>query len=78
MSSLPDMLLGQKRSSTGTKAAATLKAPDANLKRPIKEVYTAPEAAAALGVTRARLHRLLDQHIFSGGTSRPGELQFTP
>jgi hypothetical protein len=40
-------------------------------------VYDEREAAAALGVTLARLHEVLDRHIFTEGNLRPQSLQFT-
>jgi len=40
-------------------------------------LYNETEAAAALGVTVARLHAVLDQHIFNNGNPRPSSLQFT-
>ena len=43
---------------------------------PLKEPYTEAEAAAALGITIARLHQLLDQHIFTQGSPRPQSLEF--
>jgi len=42
-----------------------------------KDCYTEQETADALGVTLARLHMLLDEHVFNDGTSRPEELTFT-
>jgi hypothetical protein len=48
------------------------------LSRAIKDrVYDEREAALALGVTLARLHEVLDQHIFTEGNARPPALQFT-
>ncbi len=40
-------------------------------------LYDEHEAAAALGVTIARLHEVLDLHIFTDGNGRPQSLQFT-
>lgn len=40
-------------------------------------VYDEREAATALGVTLARLHEVLDQHIFTEGNTRPHSLHFT-
>jgi len=40
-------------------------------------LYDEREAAAALGVTVARLHEVLDEHIFTEGNVRPQSLQFT-
>ena len=49
-----------------------------NLSRlPKDRLYDEREAAAALGVTIARLHEVLDQHIFTDGNSRPQSLHFT-
>ncbi len=48
-----------------------------NLKRWPKDSYTETEAAAILGVTVARLHQLLDQHIFTNGDRRPPSVEFT-
>jgi len=39
------------------------------------EIYSEAEAAEALGITLAELHRLLDQHIFTDGP-RPQNLDF--
>ena len=41
-------------------------------------LYNEKEAAAALGVTLARLYEVLDHYIFTNGTARPPALQFTP
>lgn len=48
----------------------------AKQKRP-KDFYSEAEAAAALGISTARLHELLDQYIFTNGTLRPACIQFT-
>ena len=40
-------------------------------------LYDEKQAAAALGITVARLHEVLDQHIFTEGNRRPEALQFT-
>ena len=48
-----------------------------NLKRVPKDTYSEVDAAAALGISIARLHQLLDQHIFTGGAQRPPGLEFT-
>lgn len=40
-------------------------------------LYTEAEAAATLGVTVARLHEVLDQHIFTNGNARPASITFT-
>jgi len=39
--------------------------------------YTESEAAAALGITVARLHQVLDQHIFTTASPRPNSIRFT-
>lgn len=41
------------------------------------QLYDEREAAASLGITLARLHELLDQHIFNEVNSRPQSLHFT-
>jgi len=40
-------------------------------------LYSESEAAAELGITLARLHEVLDQHIFTNGNARPNSLHFT-
>lgn len=40
-------------------------------------LYNEPEAAATLGITLARLHEVLDHHIFTNGNVRPSSLHFT-
>jgi len=40
-------------------------------------LYDEKEAAAALGINLARLHHVLDEHIFTAGNPRPEALQFT-
>jgi hypothetical protein len=47
------------------------------LSRWTKNLYTETEAATALGVSVARLHEILDEHIFTNGTLRPSSIQFT-
>ena len=44
--------------------------------RPEKEFLTETEAAAALGISRERLHYLLDTHIFNDGKARPADVTF--
>jgi prophage maintenance system killer protein len=39
-------------------------------------LYNEAEAAAELGITLARLHEVLDQHIFTNGNARPTSLHF--
>jgi len=51
--------------------------PMSNLHRSTKEFYSEAEAAAALGITVARLHQLLDEHIFTDGHPRPNSIEFT-
>ncbi len=74
MGSLPDIVAVQKQvqrlQCIGMRQMA-------NLKTSAKETYTEAEAAAALGITVARLHQLLDQHIFTTGCERPQSIQFT-
>ena len=48
--------------------------PRPNLKN---HLYSEAEAAAALGITVARLREILDQHIFTNGSVRPSSIQFT-
>jgi hypothetical protein len=48
-----------------------------NPKLSSKESFTEAEAAAALSITIARLHELLDQHIFTEGRKRPPSIEFT-
>ena len=43
---------------------------------PAKELYSEAEAAAALHISLAELHDLLDEHIFTDGTPRPERLEF--
>ena len=42
-----------------------------------KDHYSESEAASILGVSIARLHQLLDQHIFNVGGRRPPNIEFT-
>lgn len=44
--------------------------------KPNKEFYSESEAAGYLKISIARLHSLLDEHIFNDGSPRPGELTF--
>ncbi len=41
-----------------------------------KEFYTEQEAADALGISMARLHLLLDEHLFNDGSARPESVTF--
>ncbi|MGA3213413.1 MAG: hypothetical protein ABSD20_19075 [Terriglobales bacterium] len=41
------------------------------------EMYTEQEVADHLEISVARLHQLLDKHIFNQGTRRPADLTFT-
>jgi Ser/Thr protein kinase RdoA (MazF antagonist) len=47
-----------------------------NADRPLKDRFSEAEAAAALGISITRLHQLLDQYIFTGGSKRPDWLEF--
>jgi len=49
----------------------------AKLKRSGNQLYTEAEAATALGISVARLHQLLDEHIFTKDSQRPSSIQFT-
>jgi hypothetical protein len=51
--------------------------PMSNLNRTVKESYSEAEAAAAVGISVARLHELLDQHVFTGRNRRPEAIEFT-
>ena len=51
--------------------------PMAKAKRSTKDLYSEAEAAAALRISIAHLHELLDQYIFTNGTPRPAAIQFT-
>ncbi len=42
---------------------------------PQYDCYTEHEAANILGISIARLHRLLDENIFNDGTPRPPDIQ---
>jgi hypothetical protein len=48
-----------------------------NLNRSATDYYNESEAAAAIGISVARLHQLLDEHIFTDGHQRPESLEFT-
>jgi hypothetical protein len=48
-----------------------------NPNRHLKDTYTETEAAAALGITIAHLHEILDQNIFTHGNTRPESIEFT-
>jgi hypothetical protein len=41
-----------------------------------KELYSEAEAAAALNISIAELHELLDEHIFTDGAPRPERVEF--
>jgi hypothetical protein len=47
------------------------------LKRTSQDLYSEAEAAAALQISIARLHELLDQYVFTGGNVRPAAIEFT-
>ena len=52
--------------------------PMSNLKRWPKDSYTEARGCRnALGISVARLHQLLDEHIFTDGGKRPASLEFT-
>jgi hypothetical protein len=38
-----------------------------------KEFYTEIEAAQSLGISMARLHQLLEEHLFDANTPRPAD-----
>jgi hypothetical protein len=42
-----------------------------------KEFYSEAEAAAALGISLARLHLLLDENVFNDGGARPKNIELT-
>jgi hypothetical protein len=42
-----------------------------------KDYYSEAEAARSLGITIAKLHRLLDKYVFNVGGRRPSDIQFT-
>jgi hypothetical protein len=42
-----------------------------------KDHYSEAEAARILGVSIARLHQLLDHHVFNVGSRRPPDIEFT-
>jgi hypothetical protein len=42
-----------------------------------RDFYSEQEAAAALGISVARLHLLLDKHVFNDGGSRPSNIELT-
>jgi hypothetical protein len=48
-----------------------------NLNRSSRELYSEMEAAAALGISIARLHELLDRYIFTVANTRPQSIEFT-
>jgi hypothetical protein len=41
-----------------------------------KEYYNETEAAQSLGISLARLHQLLDEHLFNDGSGRPEAVIF--
>jgi hypothetical protein len=43
-----------------------------------KQFYSETEAALMLGISLARLHALLDEHVFNDGSERPDGLQLKP
>jgi hypothetical protein len=42
-----------------------------------KDYYSEAEAARMLGISIARLHQLLDQYVFTVGSRRPPNIEFT-
>ena len=48
-----------------------------NLYRSTKESYSEVEAAAAVGISVARLRELLDRYVFTGLNPRPASIEFT-
>ena len=50
--------------------------PMSNVNRSSQESYSESEAAAALGISIARLHDLLDQYVFTAGSRRPASIEF--
>jgi hypothetical protein len=42
-----------------------------------KEFFSEAEAAAALGISLARLHLLLDENVFNDGGTRPKNIELT-
>ena len=51
--------------------------PMSNLKSSSPELYSEAQAAAALGISIARLHDLLDKYVFTGDNRRPQSIDFT-
>lgn len=51
--------------------------PMSNVNRSSPESYSESEAAAALGISIARLHQLLDHYIFTARSPRPASIEFT-
>lgn len=41
-----------------------------------KDSYTEDEASEVLGISRDRLHLLLDQNVFNDGSGKPAEIHF--
>jgi hypothetical protein len=46
-----------------------------NADQPFKQSYTEAEAAAMLGISVHTVRRLLDEHVFTDGMERPGDLR---
>jgi hypothetical protein len=44
--------------------------------RPSQDQFSETEAAAALGISVARLHQLLDEYVFTHGSTRPERIEF--
>ena len=51
--------------------------PMSNLKSSSPELFSEAQAAAALGISIARLHDLLDKYVFTGENRRPQSIEFT-
>ena len=51
--------------------------PMSNVKSSSRELYSETEAAAALSISIARLHELLDKYVFTGKNHRPDSIEFT-
>ncbi|MGA2370220.1 MAG: hypothetical protein ACLP3R_05400 [Candidatus Korobacteraceae bacterium] len=48
-----------------------------NSNRSANELYSEVETAAAVGISIARLHALLDKYVFTGQHRRPEPIEFT-
>jgi hypothetical protein len=74
MRSLPDIARAQKQLQTFPEHWMR---PMSDPKPSSQDSYSESEAASALGITLARLHELLDEHIFTEGRKRPDSIEFT-